>query len=132
MKDDADTTQHETYIKNATGDANRYSWGQDTSAIENGSTNRIARKGGEYTSNTLPADGTAQSGSNGWYRPVLELTGNANDLKVVEVNLNSGQLGSTSGNIKIVTTSANMSSLNLPIEGITAPASNLFTGWTFN
>lgn len=131
MKDSVDTTQHETYIKNATGDANRYSWGQDTSALTDGSANRIARKGDGYTSNTLPADGTAQSGSNGWYRPVLELTGGA-DLKVVTVNLNAGTLGSTSGNIKIVTTSANMSSLNLPIEGITAPASNLFTGWNFD
>lgn len=131
MKDDADNG-HDVYIKNATEDANRHSWGQDTSAIANDSAKRIARKGGEHPSNTLPADGTAQSGSNGWYRPVLELTENASDLKVVEVNLNSGLLGSTSGNIKIVTTSANMSSLNLPIEGITAPASNLFTGWTFN
>lgn len=130
MKDDADTTQPEAYIKNATS-TNQYSWGQDTSAIENDSVKRIVRKGGEYTSNTLPADGTEQSGSNGWYRPVLELTSGA-DLKVVEVNLNGGLLGTTDGNIKIVTTSANMSSLNLPIEGITAPTSNLFTGWNFN
>ncbi len=127
MKDSADTTQPEAYIKNATG-SNQYSWGQDTSAIENDSAKRIARKGGEYTSNTLPADGTAQSGSNGWYRPVLELPSGA-DLKVVEVNLNGGLLGDgTNSTPNIVTTSTG--AFRAPdVSCITPTSGHVFCGW---
>ena len=112
--------KNDGYIKNWSG---IYSWGQDTSNIENG---RRAVRGYNSPRNWYDNNATSSDPILG-FRPVLEVlssgTLGSDGLKAVTLDLGGGKLGGSSENIRIIVKSGE--SFTTPAsEGLTRPDGN--------